>query len=144
VSGTVFQVSSSGPGVSASASGSTVYITATTAGAQTNYQLSTAYTFNSPFSSPAFTSSASGSTLTGGGNSQNGTGAYHFTLAHDPVGNVSNANDSVEGNQTFTYDVVNRLLTAVDSGGQGHNLGYGYDVTTSPATRRIPPARARA
>jgi YD repeat-containing protein len=115
-------------GVSAPASGSTVYITATSDGSQTDYQLSTSYTFNSPFTTPAFTSTASGSTLTGGGSSQNGTGAYDFTLAHVPVGNVSNANDSVEGNQTFTYDVVNRLLTAVDSGGQGYNLGYGYDA----------------
>ena len=117
MSGTVFQVSSSHAGVSASASGSTVYITATSDGSQTDYQLSTSYTFNSPFTSPAFTSSASGSTLTGGGGSQNGSGAYHFTLAHDPVGNVINANDNVEGNQTFTYDVVNRLWTAGDSGG---------------------------
>jgi RHS repeat-associated protein len=128
VSGTVFQVSSSHAGVSASASGSTVYITATSDGSQTDYQLSTSYTFNSPFTSPAFTSSASGSTLTGGGGSQNGSGAYHFTLAHDPVGNVINANDNVEGNQTFTYDVVNRLWTAGDSGGQAYSLSYGYDA----------------
>jgi YD repeat-containing protein len=57
----------------------------------------------------------------------NGAGAYHFTLVHDPVGNVSNANDSVEGNQAFTYDSVNRLVTAVDSGGQGYSASYGYD-----------------
>jgi YD repeat-containing protein len=43
------------------------------------------------------------------------------------VGNVSNANDSVEGNQTFAYDAANRLLTAVDSGGQGYNLTYAYN-----------------
>jgi RHS repeat-associated protein len=120
-------VSSSGAGVSASASGSTVYITATGEGSQTDYQLSTSYTFNSPFTTPAFTATASGSTLTGG-SSQNGTGAYNFTLAHDHVGNVTNANDSVEGNQTFQYDAVNRLVTAKDSGGQAYILGYSYDA----------------
>jgi RHS repeat-associated protein len=118
-------VSSSGAGVSASASGSTVYITATGEGSQTDYQLSTSYTFNSPFTTPAFTATASGSTLTGG-SSQNGTGAYNFTLAHDHVGNVTNANDSVEGNQTFTYDAVNRLVTA-GSGSQGYSLTYAYN-----------------
>jgi hypothetical protein len=122
------QVSSSDADVSASASGSTVDITATSDGSQTDYQLSTSYTFNSPFTSPAFTSSASGSTLTGGTSPQNGSGAYHFTLVHDPVGNVKSANDSVEGNQTFTYDSVNRLSTARDSGGQAYSLGYGYDA----------------
>jgi RHS repeat-associated protein len=42
------------------------------------------------------------------------------------VGNVTNANDSVEGNQTFTYDSVNRLVTA-GSGSQGYSLTYAYN-----------------
>ena len=54
--------------VGATVSGSTIYITSTINGAATNYPLSTSYTFNSPYTSPAFTSTASGSALTGGTN----------------------------------------------------------------------------
>lgn len=52
--------------VSATASGSTIYITSTLNGAATNYPLSTSYTFDSPYTSPAFSSYASGPSLTGG------------------------------------------------------------------------------
>lgn len=51
----------------ASASGSTIYITAKTNGSLTNYSLSTSYSYDTTdFSSAAFTPSASGPSLTGG------------------------------------------------------------------------------
>ncbi len=53
--------------ISATASSSTVTITSTINGAATNYALSTSYTYNTAqYSYPAFTASASGSSLTGG------------------------------------------------------------------------------
>jgi hypothetical protein len=54
--------------VSATLSGTTVHINSTINGANTNYSLSTTYTYTSGFSGPAAYSSASGSTLTGGTN----------------------------------------------------------------------------
>jgi pimeloyl-ACP methyl ester carboxylesterase len=62
------QINSQSSLISASVSGSTVTITSTINGAATNYPLSTSYTFNSPYTSPAFWSYASGSSLTGGTN----------------------------------------------------------------------------
>jgi RHS repeat-associated protein len=61
--------------VSATASNGTVYLTALTTGSSTNYSLSVTSATNIPqyFSSPSFTTSASGSSLTGG---SNGTTVY--------------------------------------------------------------------
>jgi RHS repeat-associated protein len=59
----------SGASVTATASGSTVSMTAKTTGASTNYSLASSWTYDSAdFSGPSFTSSNSGSTLTGGQN----------------------------------------------------------------------------
>ncbi len=113
------------------ASGSTVDITATSDGTDTDYTLSTSYTYNSPFTSPAFTSSTSGATLTGGENTtnpENGTGAYHFTLVHDAFGNVTNAQDSANGNWNYAYDRLNRLCASNDGGASP--LGCGSNNTT--------------
>ena len=59
----------SGASVNASASGATVNLTAKTTGAGTNYSLSSSCSYDSShFSGPSFTTSNSGSTLTGGQN----------------------------------------------------------------------------
>ena len=42
-----------------------------------------------------------------------------------PNGNVTSANDIVNGNWTYTYDAFNRLSTA--NGGTNNNYIYGYD-----------------
>lgn len=53
--------------VSASVSGATITLTSRVNGSQTNYGLSTSYTYNTTyFGFPAFTATASGPTLTGG------------------------------------------------------------------------------
>jgi RHS repeat-associated protein len=55
--------------VTATVSGATVYLTAKTTGTATNYSLSCSCTYDSTdFSSPSFTCTPSGSTLTGGSN----------------------------------------------------------------------------
>jgi pimeloyl-ACP methyl ester carboxylesterase len=57
----------SGSLVSASVSGSTITLTSKVNGSLTNYSLSTSYTYDTThFSSPAFTGSTSGASLTGG------------------------------------------------------------------------------
>ena len=59
----------SGGLASASASGSTISLIANVNGADTNYSLSTSYSYDTTnFTSPAFTASASGSAMTGGTN----------------------------------------------------------------------------
>jgi hypothetical protein len=52
--------------VSATVSGSAITIRSLINGAATNYSLSTSYTFNSPYTTPAFWTTVSGSSLTGG------------------------------------------------------------------------------
>lgn len=63
------QMNYSGSPISATASGTTITITSTIRGSVTNYPLSTSYAYDTTdFSSPAFTGSPSGATLTGGTN----------------------------------------------------------------------------
>jgi pimeloyl-ACP methyl ester carboxylesterase len=53
--------------VTATVSGATISLTSSVKGAATNYSLATSYTYNTTyFSSPAFTATASGASLTGG------------------------------------------------------------------------------
>lgn len=50
---------------------------------------------------------------------------YSEPLTFDSVGNVQTANDSINGNWTYTYDTLNRLTTAVSSNtGQGCQFTY--------------------
>ena len=49
---------------------------------------------------------------------------YTLSLGHAPDGNVTSANDSVNGNWTYTYDDFNRLSSAT---GAGQAYTYGYD-----------------
>jgi len=113
--------------VSASASGNVITITSTTNGASTNYSLSASSQSDNPglFNPPSFTTSPSGSNLTGG------TGApgtlYSFSLGYGTGNsNVTSANDSVNGNWVFTYDYLNRLSTSNQNNNQ-NACSYGYD-----------------
>lgn len=115
--------------VTATSSGSTVTITSNVAGAGGNYSLSTSSMTNDPggfFSTPSFTAS-SGSSLTGGGVS-GGTAIYTLSIpasgGYAPNGDILAANDSVNGNWTYTYDDFNRLAAA---NGPGQAYTYGYD-----------------
>jgi len=57
----------------------------------------------------------------------------NFTYAYDAWGNITTINDYVAGNpqiQTFTYDNLNRLLSAQASGGFGGNGNYGAESYT--------------
>lgn len=55
-----------------------------------------------------------------------GTPVQDFTYQFDPVGNVLGITDAVNsGTQTFTYDALNRLVTA--TGARYGSLAYAYD-----------------
>ena len=115
--------------VTATSSGGTVTITSNVAGAGGNYPLSASSMTNDPggfFVRPSFTGN-SGSSLTGGGES-GGTVVYSLNIpasgGYAPNGDILSANDSVNGNWTYTYDDFNRLAAA---NGPGQAYTYGYD-----------------
>lgn len=107
--------------VTATASGNVVNITSVATGADTNYPLSSSSESNDPshFSPPSFTTTLSGSTLTGGANEETEAGAaYTLSVGYANNGDVINAGDSVNGNWTYTYtdaahtDQLNRLMSS--------------------------------
>ena len=54
------------------------------------------------------------------------TSPYRFTLSYAPDGDVLSAQDSVNGNWSYTYDDFNRLVNATNSAPQA-GLSYSYD-----------------
>jgi RHS repeat-associated protein len=67
--------------------------------------------------------------VTVNGVSSNGVGfsfpaLYSFSLGYAPNGDVLTANDSVNGNWTYSYDDYNRLSTAVATNGNGCQESY--------------------
>lgn len=82
--------------VTASASGATVYLTARTAGP--NYSLASSYTYDAAdFGSPSFTTSNSGSTLTGGSTGSSGTTVYDAGTVSITVGAFSSGSPTITG-----------------------------------------------
>ena len=55
--------------------------------------------------------------------SQSGTTRYSFSLTHAPDGNITAGNDSQNGSWAYTYDPLNRLKTAAQTG-QGFQWDY--------------------
>jgi RHS repeat-associated protein len=94
----------------ATRSGTTLFLTSKTGGSGGNYSLSAPVTYNSSkFSHSSFSTSPSGANLTGG---VNGLGnIYNLSLGYAPNGDVTAANDTVNGNWTYKYDDFNRLLS---------------------------------
>lgn len=82
--------------VTASASGATVSLTAKTAGP--NYSLTSSYTYDTvDFGSPSFTTSNSGSTLTGGSTGSSGTTVYDAGTVSITVGAFSSGSPTITG-----------------------------------------------
>ena len=121
---------SCGQWVTAAANGTTVGLTAAQTGGNTNYSLSAGSATSQPgsFSGPSFSISASGGNLVSGTNPT----SYSYALTYAPDGDVVAANDSVNGNWTYSYDDFNRLVSSACSAecpdGQGtQGFGYVYD-----------------
>ncbi|HEU5233725.1 MAG TPA: RHS repeat-associated core domain-containing protein [Terriglobales bacterium] len=102
-------VNGNNPNVSATSSGNVVTLTSRNGGAYTNYSLSA--TSSGSFNPVSFTTSASGPNMSGG------TGAilYALGMSYFNNGDIQTANDSVNGNWSYSYDDFNRLNTAVAS-----------------------------
>jgi RHS repeat-associated protein len=107
--------------VTATASGSIINITSVATGSDTNYPLSASSDSSDPshFSPPSFTLSPSGASLTGGADAVTQSGpVYTLTVGYANNGDVISANDSVNGNWTYTYtdsahtDRLNRLMSS--------------------------------
>ena len=113
-----------------------VTITSVATGTASNYALSASSSSSDPahFPTPSFTMAPSGATLTGGANAVvQSTNTYSYSITKSDGtsgyagnGDILNASDLVNGNWAYTYDDMNRLLTAV----QGNNVqsfSYDYD-----------------
>jgi RHS repeat-associated protein len=111
--------------VNASASGTTVNLTAKSGGGNTTYTLAVSSTSSNGFSPPSFSGTASGGTLTGGTGASAGT-IYSLALGYASNSNVLTANDSVNGNWTYGYDDFNRLTSSNKNNGQ-QTYSYQYD-----------------
>jgi RHS repeat-associated protein len=118
--------------VNASATGSTVYFTTTATGASTNYSLSASSSTSQGgyFSQPSFSTSPSGSNLTGGTNAgtplqqatfysydagdrliQVSQGVQTRTFAFDGLGRATSVSTPEAGTETFAYSVSGALCS---------------------------------
>lgn len=115
-----------GSPVTATSSGGTITLTSVVAGPDGDYPFSGNSQTNDPtdFSNPSFFVLAGG-TLGGGGSLTGGTTVYTLNMtSYAPNGDILAANDSANGNWTYTYDDFNRLATA---NATGKAYTYGYD-----------------
>lgn len=104
----------SGAYVRASASGGTVYLTAKTTGAATNYTLSSSYTFDSAdFGAPSFTTANSGSTLTGGADGSTVTDSGTVTVT---IGSFTASTSYGPGGNTTAAQVASALVSTGSTG----------------------------
>ncbi len=136
VAGNLASAFSGNSQVTVSASSTTLTIAAKSAGASTDYIFSSSETYDTGdgFSAPSFTVSPSSGALSGGTTDgvSNPAVVYSFNVpsgGYAANGNLLQVSDSVTGNWTYSYDPLNRLLTAASSSGyfSGLNLTWTYD-----------------
>lgn len=72
---------------------------------------------------PSFTVTTSGSTLTGG----SGNDAYYYQLAYNANGNIHSSNDSINSDYGYFYDTLNRLTEAQGNAQALTVAGTNYD-----------------
>ena len=98
--------------VTATTDGNNIMIASKATGTSVDYSLAVSSVSSNPsrFTPPSFNLSASGTNLIGG------PGGYSFALVYAPDGDVLMADDSVNGNWTYTYDDFNRLLVSTHVG----------------------------
>jgi RHS repeat-associated protein len=135
--------------VNVTAVNDTLYIEgAGTGGANTDYSYTVTSTWNSVFTNPSFQGSPASGNLEGGVNassqqqtiysycipSPTNTNCTSSTTGYDPVGNVVNYIDSVQGTLSFSYDTLNRLATGTSTPPSGQsaspypNYCWSYDA----------------
>ena len=107
------------------ASGGTLNLTSTTLGSGANYSLSAGSSSTQSFSPPSFSLSTSGGQLVGGAGAS-GQVLYSYSLGRTANGSVSSVNDMANGIWSYTYDPLNRLASATQSGQPSYT--YAYDT----------------
>jgi len=144
IAGRLASTINSGALMYASASGSAVNLTSKTAGGNTNYSLSSSYTYNSgSFTQPSFTTSVSGATLSGGYDASTIPNHPFITqYQYDALGNLlcvhqKGADATLDKSCTdgsvpptwrprnFTYDSLGRLLSSYNP--EAGSMTYQYD-----------------
>lgn len=106
-----------------SGSGTTINLSSSATGLQTNYYSinTTAESYNPQyFPEPSFTMSVPD--LSGGTSAP----LYTFSLGFAPDGDVTSANDSVNGTWSYAYDDFNRLIGGTQTGQPSYT--YAYDL----------------
>ena len=110
--------------VNTSSSGGTLSFTAIAGGAGTDYAFtSSSATNNANFTGTSFPPSPASGTMSGGTNT---TTLYSFSLTPAADGQITSANDFVNGNWSFAYDPFNRLSSSNKNSGL-QAFTYGYD-----------------
>lgn len=133
-------INSNSPVVTASASGNVVNITANTTGIGTNYSLSASSGSSDGFNPASFSTSSSGSSLTGGQNASGGLLTPYKTLySYDVLGNLTgvtqNAQDVSANWQTrsYLYDGLGRM-TQEKNAEESATTYYSYDTDSTCGT----------
>ncbi len=125
--------------VTASASGTTINLTAKAAGSRTNYALSGGSSTSQPgtFAQTSFSISVSGATLTGGTEpplslSTPAVATYNY----DALDNLSSVVQSGSRQRSFTYDSFSRLLSATNP--ESGTITYSYDANGNLSSKTAP------
>jgi RHS repeat-associated protein len=164
IAGRLATLISAGSWANASASGSTINLTSKTSGIIGDYSLTASYTWNNTqFTNPSFTTSTSGSALSGakdaaGLNNNPSVTLYQYNARGDMLCVHQKATDTTADvpctgasapsvpaswrQRFFTYDSFSRLLTAMnpEMNSTGSTvITYGYD-NNSRLTSKIEPA----
>ncbi len=117
--------------VHATASGSTVNLTAAASGSNTDYAISVgSNTTEGDFGHPSFTATASGATLTGGANGYYSGGNTVYSLGgitYAGDNDMLAATDSANGAYSFSYNDLNQLAQACTPSCSGTVDAYTYD-----------------
>ena len=160
IAGRLVTAISAGSYASASPSGGTVSLTSKTLGTAGDYSLSASYTWNSSqFTNPSFTTSTSGSALSGALDASGLNNSPYVTLyQYDPLNDLlcvhQKATDTTADvactggtppsvsaswrQRFFTYDSLSRLLTATNP--ESGKITYAYDAGGNTITKTEPMA----
>ena len=112
--------------------GHTMSVTARLGGSIGNYPMVFTTSYDSAHFSHGSYSPVWSATALSGGQDQTGNevAIYSYSLGHAPNGQITSANDSVNGNWSYTYDEFNRLRTASEAGANStilSSLSWDYD-----------------
>jgi RHS repeat-associated protein len=151
ISAIASSINAGSSGVTASVNGNVITLTATNIGANSNYQLSTAVTWDNHFTNPSFTATRSGPNLTGGSEATLGNTPLVTQYAYDALNNLlcavqkgtdttafttCAAASSTWRPRSFVYDSLSRLTSATNP--ESGNITYQYDPNGNVSSKIAP------